>query len=471
MSSLKSIGKGIYDILAAYLLIWVIYLALVSLAFHTIATLIIGGMGYDETYLFWRKHAFTYQISPLTLRLIVFGSAHLVVLFLLRNIIRNTMASGEYVFDLVQKVYLKIGAKLPSVQRIVGTTFTIMVTLLLIPFVLQPTTVGMRMDADAWKARAVNLIDGRASLGLADSVIGFYRKFWAEPVIVPEQKISKKDLKDAFKQDTPNNKPGPYTLKPNQMRKSPLMDRWDPLIWKAANNDRRRFAMIKAFMYVESGGKQFAVSHTGCAGLMQFCSGTAKRGPFKAIFGRGQVYACGCRKTSCRVDRAVQRDLESGDIRLIKSHANNFPCEITDARFDASKAIRAGAKYIELLDNSVNGNIYLMYVGYNSGPRIAKRVFNQTQNKGTADLSEIETHLANEMLPYYGQGSHARARSLLRTHLPKIKRAYDRYYMESLNKRPDISTPDGVPHPPKVPINTQPGVGDKELLNKKFAPQ
>ena len=41
-------------------------------------------------------------------------------------------------------------------------------------------------------------------------------------------------------------------------------------------------AFIKAFMWVESGGRQFAVSSTGCAGLMQFCPGTA-RTPFGGL--------------------------------------------------------------------------------------------------------------------------------------------------------------------------------------------
>ena len=87
------------------------------------------------------------------------------------------------------------------------------------------------------------------------------------------------------------------------------MDRWDPYLLEAAEGDRELFARTKAFMWVESGGRQFALSATGCAGLMQFCASTAQRRPFGGIFGVGAVSACGC--DDCSVPREVQIALET----------------------------------------------------------------------------------------------------------------------------------------------------------------
>ena len=208
---------------------------------------------------------------------------------------------------------------------------------------------------------------------------------------------------------------------------NPVMDRWDNHITAATVDDPELFSYVKAFMYVESAGRQYAVSHTGCSGLMQFCAGTAKSQPFRDVFGRGEVYVCGCRGSQCRVSRSVQVELESGDPTRVQAQEDAFPCEMTDARFDPDRAIPAGALYVQRLHDDYNGNIYLMYIGYNSGPAIADRVLDALDGDTSADLGEIQLHLADALRPYYGAGSNARARGLTRVHLPKLQRALVRY--------------------------------------------
>ena len=97
-------------------------------------------------------------------------------------------------------------------------------------------------------------------------------------------------------------------------------------------------------------------------------------------------------------------------------------------RFDPEKAIAAGAVYVDSLHESVGGNIYLMYIGYNSGPKVAQRAYNALGRNPDATLEEIEAVLPAAMRPTYAGGADARSRSLVRTHLPKLKRAQEKYY-------------------------------------------
>jgi hypothetical protein len=68
-----------------------------------------------------------------------------------------------------------------------------------------------------------------------------------------------------------------------------------------------------------------------------------------------------------------------------------------------------------------------MYIGYNSGPSVARQVWADVGADPAADLTDIEPHLADAMRPYFAESADRRARSLLETHLPKLRRAYERY--------------------------------------------
>ena len=462
---LYRIIKGTYDILATYALIATIYITLVSLCLHALFSLLAAQLGFDSLELMWIVAGRKVGFSPIIVRLVIYGALQVGVYWLLQGPLRALLSLGERVFDVVQRGYTKLGERLPRFQTAFGLFFTTTVTLLLIPFVIQPTIVGNRWDKDSIIERAANLADGQATFGFADSVVGFYRKLYAKPVD-PVGGVTREQIEDQLRENDHTGEwdpsKDPATLSPKEGSKRPLMDRWDPYIWKAARNDPSKFAYIKAFMWVESAGQQFAVSHTGCLGLMQFCSGTARSERYRDIFGVGQVYTCSCKHRDCRVPKDVKRDMEMGDPAMIAKHKSTFPCDLTDARFNGAKAIRAGGKYVDRLHDQFGGNIYIMYIGYNSGPAVARKVWRAVGKNPNASLTEIDAVLATSLQQWYGESSERRARGLIKIHLPKIKRAYDRYYAESSTQQPPSSTTttdtpppaptaQDAPKPPKDP--------------------
>jgi hypothetical protein len=79
-----------------------------------------------------------------------------------------------------------------------------------------------------------------------------------------------------------------------------------------------------------------------------------------------------------------------------------------------------------------------MYIGYNAGPRVADAVYEKVGEDPDATLDQIDDHLADCLRPYYGQYADTRARGLVRTHLPKLANAYDKYYVPR-DKPPKMS--------------------------------
>ena len=406
-----------------------LYLTVVSLGLHALFSLLAQGLSLESLELMWILLARRIGVDPMWIRLIIYGGLQFGVYALLRGPLSMVLGWGERVFTHIQELYLKFGELAPRFRRVFGFFFSLMVTLLLIPFVVQPTLVPLRLNMKTVAQRITNLVDGQATMGFADSVVGFYRRLYAEPE--PIEGVPARKLDEYFEQtddDGGGGGGGDMGLTtPKEDGEQPLMDRWDPYIVKATAGEDEGFAYVKAFMWVESAGRQFAVSRTGCLGLMQFCAGTARSKPFSEVFGTGQVYVCQC-EGPCKIPRDVQSDLERGDKKLLEKHAPKIPCELTDARFNGPKAIRAGALYVERLRASFGGNIYLMYIGYNSGPAVAGKVWRATGKNPDVTLAEIEIHLADAIRPWQGDAADARARGLVHTHLPKIKRAYDRYY-------------------------------------------
>jgi hypothetical protein len=208
----------------------------------------------------------------------------------------------------------------------------------------------------------------------------------------------------------------------------PRMARWRPLVRKNVGKDKRAFALLMTFIFVESGGNQFAVSRSGCAGLMQFCDSTALRAPFGEIFDVDRLRPCNCVHRKCRVKRAVRRLLETSERSLHPVFAEDFPCDLSDARFDPERAIRAGWTYIKSLSDAFDGNFYLTYIGYNSGPAVARRIWSQLGRKRAKRLSAIGKILRAELEPTFGpKRARRRARSLINTHLPKVEKIYRRF--------------------------------------------
>jgi hypothetical protein len=415
--------KGIYDLLATYLLGWVLLFALLAWCFQ----LLLGGAvslagDFESTESFWLWVRRTLPVNVTLLRLIVFGVLHLIIFWALRRRIARLKAWAERGADKVIARYRRWSS---SERAVASGFFSLLVTALLIPFVVQPTLVPLNLGAASWARRAANLADGSATAGLVESVIGLYRKVYAEPAVA-DRGVTPEEFDESLRGIAQRELGGPGDPPPSR-KPRPLMDRWDPLIWKVVGGNRRAFARVKAFMWVESGGQQFAVSSTGCSGLMQFCSRTARSGGFRRVFGLGQVYPCSCRGR-CGVSRKTRRELESGDPERIAAQRRGFPCDLSDARFDPRKSIKAGHLYVRRLAKLHGGNILVMYIGYNSGPAVAKRLWSALRRDANADLKSVARHLPGALAPYYGSSAGSRARSLVKVHLPKLARAYRLYH-------------------------------------------
>lgn len=442
--------KGLYDVLATYFLLLILQFAITALLFHMAADALAEHFGYPDIGLLWRQLALKFSIGPTALRILVFAPLHLVLLWLSRKPRKFIQPYFERAFDSIVHGFRRITRGSPRFQTGVELFYSLVVTALFIPFVIQPTLVPGLLGKDAWATRFANLLDGTASDAIADSVVGFYRRFYAEPVLA--EGVSEEEFEGTTESGgveipttVASGGGGQPVAGPRQAGRQPMMDRWNPYVEQVAAGDPKQYAYLKAFMWVESSGQQYAVSPTGCAGLMQFCSGTAQDAPFHNVFGVGQVYACGC-NGRCTVDHSTQMDLESGDLDLIKSHADEFPCELTDARFDPAKSIEAAGLYIDRLRGSYDDNLYLMYIGYNSGPGVSNRVWKALDHDATADLTDIEPLLADAMSPYYGDGSQARAQGLLTSTLPRLGSAFDAHYAP-----PTPPAADPVPIPIEVP--------------------
>lgn len=379
--------KKLYDLVVVYGLATIAVLALSALGLQVLAGFAASFTGDGEALFLWQRVASGLGVQTVSVRLVVFGVAQLAVFILLNKPLRALWALVDRVLDGVEGA----GRWGSALGRVLSVLFTI----LLIPMVLQPTLVPLRMDRSAWVERSANLLDGTASGAAVASAVRAWR--WAFPPPLHNQYAGS----------------------------GSRMDRWDPLL-QESTRDANHFAQTKAFMYVESAGRQYAVSRTGCAGLMQFCVTTAQRRPFGQIFGTGAVSACNCGGKPCVIPREVSESLEV-DPHAVDIHRDSFPCDVTDARFDPERAIRAGAAYTQELSDQVGGNLPLMYIGYNSGPAVAKRLWTATGKNPRVSIDQLRPHLAPTLRRWYGDRATSRANGLLDVHLPKLLEAHARY--------------------------------------------
>jgi|GEM_PF-435159 len=419
--------KGFYDIVASYLLAWILLFTGLAFGLQTLFSLVVGQWGHGSSEIFWHRIAHRLPLPVVYFRLLAFGLALALSYFLLRPILKPVGVRLDGWVDRFLVRYKAWKSRFPKAGTFFGASFSLFITLLLVPFIIQPTLVPMNWGAKAWIARAANLVDGTASGAIVDSAVGLYRKFYAKPSVTSG--VSKDDFNRSY---PPEGTPPPAS------GNHPMMDRWDPIIWNTVAGSKRGFALVKTFIRIESAGLQFAVSRTGCAGLMQFCRRTAQSGGFRKIFGTGQVYPCRCSskgKRGCRVTRSVLRDLESGDATRIARQKADFPCELTDARFDARKSIRAGWLFISRLEQKFGGNLYLMYIAYNSGPAVSARLMKTLARREKASLSEIASALPAALRPYYSSKAESRARSLVKVHLPRIARTFETYIRQARGQR------------------------------------
>ena len=177
------IGKGFYDILASYLLVIVLYVAVVSLGLHALFSLLSNALGMDDVAMMWSELTRRVGVSGIWLRLVIYGGSQLGLLWLLKGPLKTTGNLAERVIDKVVAGYTWFARRAPRLSVFTGGVFTVMVTLLLIPFLVQPTLVPLRADGYTMTERAANLVDGTATLALHDSVVGFYRRLYEEPKV------------------------------------------------------------------------------------------------------------------------------------------------------------------------------------------------------------------------------------------------------------------------------------------------
>ncbi len=108
----------------------------------------------------------------------------------------------------------------------------------------------------------------------------------------------------------------------------------------------------------ESRGKKFAISWTGCAGLNQFCLGTARE--YSHIL--GDITPCSCSGSSCTYGTAA-------------CNAAN------DGRFDPEKSIRAGCQLLYDYTSRFDGytdKVKFGLAAYNGGPDTIRRAIKRT---------------------------------------------------------------------------------------------
>ncbi|MCB9669889.1 MAG: lytic transglycosylase domain-containing protein [Alphaproteobacteria bacterium] len=393
--------KNALDTLLITSLVPVLAAAIVGLGLGWLGDGVAGFTGDVDGPTLWRRAAQVVGARPLTVRLVVHLPVQILVLAALWAPLRRAEgAVARLAARVAGYVQPLRGGRLALVGEGVGTLGLLIV---LVPLVLQPTLVPLRSDRHTWLERAANLADGTAaSVGL-DAAVRLYGWWAARPV------------------------PGMFSVSRAELAErgldGPLMARWDPVL-RAVTRDREHFAQTKAFLWVESAGRQYAVSTTGCAGLMQFCVTTAQRAPFRDIFGRGQVSACDCGGRPCAVPPDLRDALETDSLALSR-HPATFPCDPADARFDGRKALEAGAAYTTELGEAFGGNLYLMYIGYNSGPAVAKRLHERVGDDATLD--DLRPHLAGVLARWYGDRAAGRAQGLLDVHLPKLRKAYEHY--------------------------------------------
>jgi hypothetical protein len=376
----------------------VLWLAFVGVGLYALTSLLASLAGFDGVDGLWQRLHHRLPGGAIAWRFSIFFAVHAGLLFLWRRLHRYTSQALTRALEALGRRLLQGRARLRLAAM---GAYAAVLSLLIVPLILQPTLVPLRFGARSWLHRAANLLDGTATVTVVDGTFGFYGRL-AKPL---------PDLGAPIR----------------SLGTTEAIDRWDRLIDTVVAGNRRDFAMLKAFIWVESGGRQFAVSHTGCLGIMQFCRGTAQLPVYRRIFGRGRLYPCACDVGRCFVERDVQVALESGDRAQLRKHRHAFVCDYADARFDVRRSLEAGLRYLKWLDGRFAGNLSLMYIGYNSGPAISQRILRRLGRRRAMKSAEIAAALPAALRPTYGASANSRAKGLSRVHLPKLHRAYQRY--------------------------------------------
>lgn len=118
---------------------------------------------------------------------------------------------------------------------------------------------------------------------------------------------------------------------------------------KKSNEANIPYEIVLAVITRESRGEQYAISHTGCAGIAQFCYYTALDQFEKPVTLYKQI--------SCRDS--------NGNPTFSQSKCPDN--EINDDRFDPKKSIDAAVKFLKIHYDRYEGNDLLILTAYNAG--------------------------------------------------------------------------------------------------------
>ena len=235
--------KGLYDLFVTYLLGWVFLFAVVAFGLHHLADQVAAGLGFGQQKLMWIRLSDWFGLAPHWTRLGVFAFGHVLFYVAMRKPIGLIKGLLERTSDDVGESFDQVQPKPSALKALGGLVFSIIVTVLVVPFVIQPTIVPLRMDMQSWAKRATNLVDGTASDAVVESAVGLYRKVYASRY--DQGAVASKDdfdqVLDAQNVET-KGLDGP-TPAPKPVGKQPMMDRWNPSIWEAVGGDPKGFAM------------------------------------------------------------------------------------------------------------------------------------------------------------------------------------------------------------------------------------
>ncbi len=200
------------------------------------------------------------------------------------------------------------------------------------------------------------------------------------------------------------------------------VDRWTPDIQAVCQGDTNCVALVKAFMRSESGGNPYAVSWSGCAGLMQFCYTTAEG---MDVFSPGPLQNC-CENYVRTPDRTVPN-------RCMTSQNHCKDQGYTDIRFHPQRNIYAGASALlrKQRDSRVRGNIYLLAVSYNAGMGIVPHVVTRLEGR-TPTPENIEPIMLASLLdhPNYQRWDRSKLEQKARNMVPYMRGIARRYAEE-----------------------------------------
>ena len=217
--------KGLYDLVVSYSLAWVLLFALIAWGLQLLSTLLVYLLGFSSTELFWGWVDQRSLLQSVLLRAVGFGLIHLWLLWSFRRRVRWLQGVAEGAADRALAGYRRWVGGGGRGGQVTGGLFSLGITLLLVPFVVQPTLVPLHFNAQSWWLRSANLLDGSASVALVESVVGLYRKLYAAPVVADG--VTDEEFELSSVEDPPAHLEG---APPTTFRPRPLMDRWDTLI-------------------------------------------------------------------------------------------------------------------------------------------------------------------------------------------------------------------------------------------------